>query len=161
MLSYLDMAFLIILVIAIAVNAHKGFVVSMLETIRFIIIVPLSYVLLNVVEPYIPKNVFGDIPNALHTIIIFIICFALLFIVSIIILSLLKKLQHKKHMPLRHINAVLGGVFGLVKALILIFILSTVFGLLLEVIPNNNQFYQIVDSSIAVEYINAINPLNI
>ncbi len=161
MLSYVDIAFIFIAVISVAVNVRKGFVVSLLEMVRFILIVPLSYILIDVVKPYIPKKVFGDIPSALHTVIIFVLCFIVLLIVSEIILSMLKKLQSVKHMPLKHTNAFLGGVFGFVKALIFVFILSSVFGLLLEVIPDNNQFYQIVDSSIAVEYINQINPLHV
>lgn len=161
MLSYVDIAFLFIAVVSVAVNAHKGFVVSLLEMVRFIVIVPVSYVLIDVVKPYIPAKIFGDIPSALHTVIIFVLCFVLLLIVTEIFLSLLKKLQKIKHMPLKHLNAFLGGVFGLVKALIFVFALSSVFGILLDVIPNDNQFYQIVDSSIAVEYINQINPLHI
>lgn len=161
MLSYIDIAFLIMSVIHIAVYAYKGFVVALLGMLRFIVIVPISYLLINVVRVYIPTSVFGDIPIQFHTVIIFLIIFVALYVVTSIILSMLQKLQRVKHMPLKRTNALLGGILGFVKSAVLIFVFSTVLGLIFDVIPKDTQFYQIIDSSIAVGYINQINPLHL
>lgn len=157
MISYIDIAFIVIAVIMIIVNASRGLVVSLLSMVRMVLVVPLSYFAAKYVEPYVPADLISQIPRALQPAVLFVICFILLLILSGIILLVLKKLQKKKGVPLRHTNAFLGGVFGFVKALVIVFALSAVLGSVLEYIPQTNQFYEPVSSSYAVEYVNKIN----
>lgn len=91
-------------------------------------------------------------------IILFIITFVLFYIVAGIIIHLVKKLRKKEHMPLRHANAFLGGVLGLLKALVLIFTVSTIIGYICGILPKDNSFVKLADSSYAVDFINANNP---
>lgn len=161
MISYVDLAFLMLALIMVLVNAHRGLLVALLGMVRFIIIVPLSYFLVDYVEPYVPPELFSDIPDRLKTVILFAACLILLLILSQIILIILKKLQADKDMPLRNTNAFLGGLFGLVKALIIIFCLSTLIGCLLEILPQSNEYYDVLKNSYVIEFANNINPLNI
>ncbi|MCM1115599.1 MAG: CvpA family protein [Clostridium sp.] len=159
MISYIDIAFLILTVILVAVSISRGLVVSILSMVRFIIIVPASYFLGSYVMSYIPRGFFGTLPETVDKVIVCVLCFFALLIVSSLLLTLLKYLQKKKGMPLRHTNAFLGGVLGVVKALVIIIGVCTAFGYVIEYIPNDNTFYQAIDTSYVVSFINDYNPL--
>ncbi len=92
-------------------------------------------------------------------IILFIITFVLFYIVAGIIIFLIKRLQKKEHMPLKRTNAFLGGVFGLLKAVILIFTAAAIIGYICDILPQDNSFIKQTDSSYALEFINSYNPL--
>ena len=120
MISYIDIAFFAMAVIMVIAGIKKGFLVSLLSMVKFIIILPLSYFLSDFVKPYIPAEIIAEAPEAAIEIIAFLICFIVLLIISTVLLSLLKKLQKDKDLPLHNTNAVLGGAYGFVKALILV-----------------------------------------
>lgn len=92
-------------------------------------------------------------------IILFIITFVLFYIAAGIVIFLIKSLQKKEHMPLKHTNSFLGGVFGLLKAVVLIFTVSTIIGYMSDILPQDNSFIKQADSSYALEFINTDNPL--
>lgn len=161
MVSYIDLAFLIISFVMVLINAHRGLIVSLLGMVRFIIVIPLSYFFADYIEPYISAEAFADIPALAKKVITFIVCLIILLVLSRLLLLLLKKLQSNKDMPLRNTNAVLGGVFGLVKALIVIYCLSIILGSLLELLPQSNEYYDILKNSYVIEFVNNINPFNI
>lgn len=56
MISYIDIAFVVIAVIMTIVGAKRGLVVSLIGMLRFIFIVPVSYFLTDYLMPYVPKD---------------------------------------------------------------------------------------------------------
>lgn len=160
MISYIDIAFFALAVIMIIAGIKKGFLVSLLSMVKFVIILPLSYFLSDFVQPYIPADVIPEAPEKAIEVIAFLICFIILLIVGSLILSLLKKLQKDKDLPLHNTNAVLGGVFGLIKSLIIICVFAVIIGAVEQYIPKDSAFAQMVNSSYAVAFINDINPFN-
>ncbi len=160
MISYIDIAFLALAVIMVIAGVKKGFLASLLGMAKFIIILPLSYFLADYVQPYIPTNIIPNAPKALYDIIAFLICFIALLIIVSIILLLLKKLQKDKDLPLHNTNALLGGVFGFVKSLIIICVFASIIGAVEQYIPKDSAFIEMVDSSYAVDLISNINPFN-
>lgn len=161
MISYIDIAFLVLTAVMVFVGVKKGLFVSLLSMVRFIVIIPLSYFAIDYVEPYLPSEWFADISSELKTVLLFVICFVILLILTRLLLLIFKKLQKKKGMPLRHTNALLGGVFGFVKAVIIVFAISTVLAYLIDILPQTNQFYLPISSSYAVKAVENINPFNI
>ncbi len=159
MISYIDIAFFAMAVIMVIAGIKKGFLVSLLSMVKFIIILPLSYFLSDFVKPYIPAEIIAEAPEAAIEIIAFLICFIVLLIISTVLLSLLKKLQKDKDLPLHNTNAVLGGAFGFVKALILVCVFSAIIGAAEQYIPKDSAFSEMV-GSYAIDFINDINPFN-
>lgn len=160
MISYIDIAFFAMAVIMVIAGIKKGFLVSLLSMVKFIIILPLSYFFSDFVKPYIPAEIIAEAPEAAIEIIAFLICFIVLLIISTVLLSLLKKLQKDKDLPLHNTNAVLGGAFGFVKALILVCVFSAIIGAAEQYIPKDSAFSEMVGSSYAIDFINDINPFN-
>lgn len=91
-----------------------------------------------------------------------IILFVVLFIVFCIIVSVLisafSKMQKKKHAPLKHTNRFFGGVFGLLKAALLVFTASTIIGYVCGILPAGNSFVTQANNSFLLEFINHYNP---
>lgn len=157
MISYIDIAFVVIAVIMTIVGAKRGLVVSLIGMLRFIFIVPVSYLLTDYLMPYVPKDLLNEIPQQARGVALFFVVFIALIVLTGILMFALKKLQDKKGMPLRHTNAFLGGVFGFVKALVLISVLSLGSALVIDFIPKDNQVYEILSGSYIVEYISNLN----
>lgn len=157
MISYIDIAFVVIAVVMALVNAKRGLVVSLVGMLRFIFIVPVSYFLADYVMPYIPETVLEKIPEQAQSIVVFFVVFVLLIVVTGLLMMALAKAQKKKGMPLRHTNAFLGGVFGLVKALVLILVLSGAAALILEFLPQDNQFYEVLNGSYVIGIVRNFN----
>lgn len=154
MISYIDIFFLILAAIMVFANLKKGLVVSILSMIRFVVIIPLSYFLISYVSPLIvPPDALTALPQKLIDIIAFAVCFIALLIISELLLLLLKILQKKKGMPLRNINAVLGGVFGFVKAVLLVFVMSSIMIIVVEFMEAGEPFYDAINNSYAVEFV--------
>lgn len=164
MISFFDIFFLVITIFIVLVNAHRGFLVSLISMLRFILIVPLSCVAAEYAEPYIPVDAFGDMPEQLVPIITFALCFVLLLILTSLLMLLLKKLQKDKDMPLRNTNALLGGLFGFLKAAVLVFVISSFAGSLVQYIPQSSDFadiYNSINSSYVIEFVNNFNLFNV
>lgn len=157
MISYIDIAFVAIAVVMALVNAKRGLVVSLIGMLRFIFIVPVSYFLTDYVMPHIPETVLEKIPEQAQSIVVFFVVFVVLIVVTGLLMMALSKAQKKKGMPLRHTNAFLGGVFGLVKALVLILVLSGAAALILEFLPQDNQFYEVLNGSYVISVVRNFN----
>lgn len=157
MINYIDIAFAVIAVVMTIVGAKRGLVVSLIGMLRFIFIVPVSYFLTDYIMPYVPENLFSQVPQQARGVVLFFIVFLALIILTGILMMVLKKLQDKKGMPLRHTNAFLGGVFGLVKALILISVLSLGSAFVIDFIPKDNQAYEILSGSYIIDYLSNLN----
>lgn len=160
MISFLDIIFIVVTVCMVIVNAHRGLLVSLIGMLRFIFIIPLSCLAAQYAEPYIPDDMFKDIPEELVPVIIFVICFLVLQLATSLIMLLLKKLQDKKGMPLRGTNAVLGGVFGLLKAALLVFVTAVVIVSVMQFVPQSGDYsdiYNSINSSYVIEFVNKLN----
>lgn len=157
MISYVDIAFVIIAVLMTVINAKRGLVVSLIGMLRFLFIVPVSYFLVDYVTPYIPEKILADVPEELRAVVIFFVIFVVLIVVTGILMMVLKNLQNKKGMPLRYTNALLGGVFGFVKAVILIIVLSTVASFVVEFAPQDNQFVEMLNGSYVIDIFKDMN----
>jgi len=170
-LSYIDIAFVCIILIYTFAGMRRGLAVSLISMIRFFIAVPLSYyvsasfsdyVYVNYLKEYFgiyAKNITDDFALIIVKILLFILTFILFYIVTLLIIILLKKLQRVKNMPLKHTNSFLGGVFGLMKAAVLIFVICT-FAQYADLIPENSdtrEFLNQINSSVIIEYIGGIN----
>lgn len=158
MISVIDIIIVVLAIGLIISSISRGFLVSVLSLVRLFIIVPASYFLAEYITPFIELPKANAVPEKLFGIIVCVVCFFVLLILSGILLIVLKKLQKKKGMPLRHTNAFLGGVFGLVKTLILVVFASTVLGFAVQYISKDTTFYQVVDASYIVSLVNEYNP---
>lgn len=157
MISSVDLVFIAIIAVMAFVNAKRGFVVALVGMLRFMFIVPVSYFLTDYVTPYIPKETLEQIPNQLQGVVIFAVVFVALIIITGILMNLLIKLQHKKGIPLRHTNAILGGSFGVLKALILISVISGIMALIVDYIPQSSQFFNALNDSYIVGIVKELN----
>ena len=220
-MSFIDLAFIIIAVIMVAVGARRGLIVSLLSTVRFIIGVPLSFYvsesysrqvydsfvkeiaynkvaerlaesesvnsIISGVEEFtsslpglfsqsidtsafkgfsldeISRRITDSIVEPIAVIIIkvllFIITFLVFFLVAGLVILLIKKLRKRNKTPLKRTSTVLGGVLGLLKALTLLFALSTILSYICDIIPQDNLFARQVNSSFVLNFINSYNPL--
>lgn len=161
MVSYIDVFFLIFTALVIFVNLKKGLVVAIVGLVRFVVIIPLSYFLKDMASAYITDSMLSGVPVRIKPVIVFAIVFIVLMILSEILIALLKALQKKKGMPLRNINALLGGAFGLVKALIVVLIVSSVLACAVDFIPQTSAAYEPISTSFAVSLVRNINPLEL
>lgn len=220
-MNYFDIVFIAVSVLMIISGMRRGLLVSMISTLKYVVGLPLSYFLSNVlnqrlydsfVKELVYKSVLDQISksrsreaflNSIHTIVsdmpdylkksidlsslnnmtseeisksltntilepisltilkivIFIVVFVVFCIVLNIFISIFTKLQQKEHMPLKHTNRFFGGLFGLVKAAVMLFTVSTVIGIICGVIPQDNSFIKQVEDSFVLEFINTNNPL--
>ena len=92
-------------------------------------------------------------------VLLFIITFLVFFLVTGLVILLIKKLRKRNKTPLKRTSTVLGGVLGLLKALTLIFALSTILSYICDIIPQDNLFARQVNSSFVLNFINSYNPL--
>lgn len=155
-MNYIDIAFIAFTLIIMFAGAVNGFLVSLISTARVLLVIPVSYFASTYISIPLRRIIAESVPDLFLQIISFIICYILLNIVIGIVISLLKKLQHKEHMPLKHTNAFLGAVFGLLKSAIVICVLSVIFINVKAFIPDDNAFYSIIDGSYTVRFINDI-----
>lgn len=220
-MSYIDIAFVAVAVIMIAVGVRRGFVASALATLKYLLGIPLSYYVSGLlyqpvydgyVRDYIcdkitekilssgsyeeliteingfigsiPKNItdmfdlsllysteprqlgavitdsiIEPVALAVLRIVIFIIVFILFCIIISLIISAFSKLQKKKHAPLKHTNRFFGGVFGLLKAALLVFTAAAAIEYIEPLLPQGNSLTAQADASVLLEFINKYNPL--
>lgn len=90
-------------------------------------------------------------------ILLFVITFIVFYIIASILISVFKKMQKKDKAPLKRTNAFLGGVFGLLKAFVFIFTISTIIGYICDIIPQGNLFVKQAENSFLLEFINTHN----
>lgn len=157
MISYIDIAFILVAVVVTAVGASKGFLASLISAARLVLIVPASVYLSDFIKPYLTKRWFADQPMQILNIASFLICFIVLLIATGILTDLVINAQKKKGMPLKNTNAVLGGLLGFVKAAFIIFVVSGILGYLAKLIPQGSSFAEAVESSYALKYLKDVN----
>lgn len=108
-------------------------------------------VLQNIVEP---------VAIVIIKIALFVITLVLFNILVLIISKIIKSIMNKEHAPFKHTNKFLGAVFGVLKGVAVLAVLSAVFSFLSDfVFTTSGEFVSQVDSSAVIEFINKINPL--
>lgn len=219
-MSYIDIAFIVITVLMIVMGACRGLIVSLLSTFKYIIGIPLSFFLSDLlhqrlynefVKDIVYNTVFeqlsesqaaGSLTESINSfvnempeyfansfdisrlgglsvedisrsitdsllepialtiirVIVFLVVFVVFCVIISILIAVFSKLQKKEHAPLKKTNSLLGGVFGLLRAILFIITISTIIGYISTVIPQDNSFIKQVDDSYALEFINTYNP---
>lgn len=112
---------------------------------------------------YVLDNVFEPIALIFSKIVIFIAVFLLFFIATGLIVHMIKKAQKKKESPLKTVDKIVGGIFGLLKSFVLVLAITSVLMYILslgENIVQSSHFMQEVQQSTLLEFINEINPFN-
>lgn len=117
----LEVAAVGIVIISAIAGACRGFVKTVYQLVKLIIAIALSIALAPIIAALIPKSVTFRAGIAV----------VLIFVVVSIILSLIGSLLSiVDHIPLvKHINRLLGGIFGFVLGLVFVCILLTIIGM--------------------------------
>lgn len=92
-------------------------------------------------------------------ILLFAVTFVAFYVVTGVLILMIKRLKNKEHMPLKRTDYILGGAFGLIKAMVFLFTTATVIGYICDILPQDNSFLKQAEGSLALEFINTYNPL--
>lgn len=114
---------------------------------------------LEEISRVITDSVIEPIALVIIRILIFAAIFIAFYIITGIIILAVKRTRKKEHAPFKKTDYVLGGAFGLVKALAVIFTAATIISYISGIIPQDNSFIKQAESSYALEFINTYNPL--
>ena len=68
-------------------------------------------------------------------------------------------MQKKEHAPFKRTNRFFGGVFGLLKAAVLVFTAAAAIEYIEPLLPQGNLLSAQADASVLLEFINKYNPL--
>lgn len=154
-MNYIDLAFALFALLAVTAGVKNGFLASLIRMLRFVIIIPVSYFLSSYLFTLRADDMQAQsLPHDLQKIILFAECFAVIYILSGILIFILKKLQNKKHMPFRYTNALLGALFALARVLIVICVISFIFVRIADYLPDDNAFYLCVKASRIITALN-------
>lgn len=105
-------------------------------------------------------NIVDPIAEMITKAALFVATLVAFFVITAIILYLVKKLSNSSRAPFRKTNKFLGAVFGVIKALILVFAIARIGAFLTENISaGDNSFLHQVASSAIIEFVNKFNPL--
>ena len=110
----------------------------------------------NTASVYITDNILCPIVQEIIKILLILLTFILFYVITGIILSLAKKIREKKKLPLHKTNSFFGGVFGLVKSVL---VLSSISKFILDIITVQNNFVTQLKGSVIIDFINKFNPL--
>lgn len=114
---------------------------------------------LEEISRVITDSVIEPIALIIIRIFIFAAVFIAFYIITGIIILAVKRMRRKEHVPFKKTDYVLGGAFGLVKAVAVIFTAATIITSITGIIPQDNSFIKQTESSYALEFINTYNPL--
>lgn len=108
---------------------------------------------------YITDNIIEPVAVEIVKLVLILLTFLLFYVITGIIVSTAKKIREKKDLPLHHTNSILGGVFGLVKALIIVLVIGAVADLIVTLDGGENEFLRQLESSTILKYVNEYNPI--
>lgn len=109
----------------------------------------------------IMQNIVEPAALVMIQILIFILTIAVFYVITGIIISLVKKIERKEHVPLKKTNKFLGAVFGLAKSVIAVMAIAAIFNFVLDLYGNisGNTFIRQLSSSSVLNFINQYNPI--
>lgn len=108
---------------------------------------------------YITDNVIGPIALEIVKIVLIVLTFLIFYVITGIIISLIKKIREKKKMPLHFTNSVLGCIFGLAKAVVIIFAISAVAEFTVDIQYEDNAFIRQLESSVILNFFSDFNSI--
>lgn len=110
----------------------------------------------------IMKNIVDPVADMVIKVALFVVTLAVFYILTGILLFVIKKLSNSNYAPFRKTNKFLGAVFGLAKAMILVFAIAKIGVFFTENLKSvDNSFLQQVASSGIIEFVNRFNPINV
>ncbi|MGB4985024.1 MAG: CvpA family protein [Erysipelotrichaceae bacterium] len=148
-ISFINIFVVCIIVIMLIVGFKKGFLVSLIETFALIVSVFIGWLFSPIMAKFIPlmSDIYSVVDNEIINQIIVrnyneLLWFVLIFIaVNFIFLVLKPLLKAVGKTPLiSWINFTLGGLFGLIKAAFVIFVVSVV--ITLPIMVNGNDIME-------------------
>lgn len=108
----------------------------------------------------IMENVVDPVAVIICKIVVFILAIIVFFVVTGIIIALIKGLGKSKHAPFRRTNKFLGAVLGTIKAAIIIFTLAAVGNFFIVYFGSaDGGLISQLEASAVIEFINKFNPL--
>lgn len=108
------------------------------------------------------RNIVDPVVDMIIKVALFVATLVVFYIVTGILLFVIKKLSNSNNAPFRKTNKFLGAVFGLVKALIFVFAIAKIGAFFTENLKTvDNSFLQEVASSGIIEFVNKFNPINL
>ncbi|MGN1329621.1 MAG: CvpA family protein [Eubacterium sp.] len=108
---------------------------------------------------YVTDNIIEPVAIEIVKLVLILLTFLLFYVITGIIVSVAKKIREKKKLPLHHTNSILGGVFGLAKALIIVLAIGAVADLLVSLNGSESEFIKQLESSTILKYVNVYNPI--
>jgi len=120
-LNVLDIVFLIIIVLSVIFGIIKGFVRELFSLAFFILALVLSFLYYSEIGEWYGENLSRNIANFAG----FITIFVVILVIGSLVTYLVKKLFILG--PLKSIDRIFGGVFGMVRGILLVCIIVFVF----------------------------------
>jgi membrane protein required for colicin V production len=160
---FYDFALLGIVVIFVISGLRRGIVRSVIELVGFVaslvFSVRLSGWFAALAGPYIVK-ILPDFPS--NPVLEKILAAAILFFVLEILVHFISSAaDHVFSLPvLRQVNALLGGAFGLLKGIAIVFVICSLTRLAVPIGPNAESAWQKIGSSKILQYIDEKNPVD-
>lgn len=108
---------------------------------------------------YITDNIIEPVALEIVKLVLILLTFLLFYVITGIIIFTAKKIREKKELPLHRTNSILGGVFGLIKAFIIVLAIGAVSDLIVSFDASDNEFLNQLESSAILKYINEYNPI--
>lgn len=108
---------------------------------------------------YITDNVIEPVALEIVKLVLILLTFLLFYVITGIIVSVAKNIREKKKLPLHNTNSVLGGVFGLAKALIIVLVVGAISDLVIGISAKDNEFIRQLEGSTILKFINEYNPI--
>ncbi|MGN1420546.1 MAG: CvpA family protein [Eubacterium sp.] len=108
---------------------------------------------------YITDNIIEPVAVEIVKLVLILLTFLLFYVITGIIVSVAKKIREKKKLPLHNTNSILGGLFGLLKALIIVLVIGAAADLIISLNGNDNEFLRQLEGSTILKYINEYNPI--
>lgn len=156
-----DIVLIAIVILAVVLAAKKGFASSLLETLSVLISGFASYTFSTPVSVFVCENFFAENLNSLTYIVARILVFVILFIVFSILLKIVSKLLSAllDKIPLvGTANSVLGGALGLIKAIIIVYVICTVCYIVV-MSDNAGNLKEIISDSYIYQFLIENNPI--
>lgn len=109
----------------------------------------------------IMSNIVDPVGNMIIKVALFVVTLAVFYILTGILLFVIKKLSNSSNASFRKTNKFLGAVFGMLKALILVFAIAKIGSFFTENLKSvDNEFLHQLASSGIIEFVNNFNPID-
>ena len=106
------------------------------------------------------KNIVDPVAETITKVALFVVSIVVFYLITGIILHIVKKMSNSSKAPFKNTNKFLGAVLGLLKALVIVFAVATVGGFITDSFSSgDNIFLKQLESSAVIEFVNKFNPI--